>query len=214
VSRIGKQPVAVPAGVDVKIADGWITVKGPKGPPDGLKLAYHRQMKVEYDPAQQRITVSRPNDDRLSRALHGLTRTLVANMVEGVTKGFEKKLWVIGIGYQAKLEPDEKEIAKMSPEQKKALKRDLVLLVGFATPVRVRPPEGITVDVGPPPPAVGDIKNPGATIIIRGADKQLVGQFAAQIRARRKPEPYQGKGIWYENEKVRRKEGKAFGTGG
>jgi large subunit ribosomal protein L6 len=181
-SRIGKQPIAVPAGVKVKVEGGKVFVEGPKGK---LELAYHRALKVEIDGGKS-IKVTRGGEDRLSRSVHGLTRTLVANMVEGVTKGFEKKLKIEGLGYQARMD-----------------KKAVVLTVGLANQITLEPPPGVTVEV------------PEATVIVvKGADKQQVGQFAAEIRASRKPEPYQGKGIRYENEVVRRKEGKSFSSGG
>ena len=182
-SRIGKQPVVVPGGVKVRVADGKVNVEGPKGK---LELAYHRNMKVEFDEAGKVIKVARPDDERLNRALHGLTRSLIANMVFGVTKGYEKRLKIEGIGYQA------------ASKQK-----GVELTVGYANRVLMVPPAGVTVDVPDP-----------TTIVIRGADKQKVGQFAAEVRHVRPPEPYKGKGIRYENEQVRRKEGKSFTTGG
>jgi large subunit ribosomal protein L6 len=181
-SRIGKQPVNYPAGVKVQLADGKVRVEGPKGK---LELEWHRDMKVEHDETGKALRVSRPDDDRANRALHGLTRSLIANMVEGVTKGFEKKLKIEGIGYQARME-----------------KKALVLTVGYANAVVMNPPEGVAVELADP-----------TTIIIRGPDKQKVGQFAAEVRKVRKPEPYKGKGIRYENEQVRRKEGKSFTSG-
>jgi large subunit ribosomal protein L6 len=182
-SRIGKQPVAVPAGVKVRVADGRVFVEGPKGK---LELPFHRAMKVEFDEQGKALKVSRPDDERQNRALHGLTRSLVANMVRGVTQGYEKRLKIEGIGYQARMD-----------------KKTVVLTVGYSNAVEMTPPEGVTVELADP-----------TTIIIRGADKQKVGQFAAEVRAVRKPEPYKGKGIRYENEVVRRKEGKSFTSGG
>jgi len=195
-SRIGKQPVAIPAGVKVTLTDGKLSVTGPKSNVP-LVLTPHRKVKVEVgkftkkgddneftaDPAGTVIRVVRGDDDRLSRALHGLTRSLIANMVEGVTKGYEKKLKIEGVGYGAKLD-----------------KKSVVLTVGYANQIKLDPPDGVTAEVPDP-----------STIIIRGADKQKVGQFAAEVRHARPPEPYQGKGIRYENEVVRRKEGKSFG---
>jgi large subunit ribosomal protein L6 len=178
-SRIGKQPVSLPAGVRAQVADGKVRVEGPKGK---LELVFHRNMKVQLE--DKAIRVTRPDDERLNRALHGLTRSLIANMVEGVTKGFEKRLKIEGIGYQARLE-----------------KKALVLTVGYANAVSMNPPEGITVELTDP-----------TTIVIKGPDKQKVGQFAAEVRQVRKPEPYKGKGIRYEKEQVRRKEGKSFAT--
>jgi large subunit ribosomal protein L6 len=182
-SRIGKQPVAVPAGVKVKVADGKVWVEGPKGK---LELPYHASMRVEFDEGAKQLRVNRPDDERLNRALHGLTRSLLANMVEGVTKGFEKRLKIEGIGYQARME-----------------KKAVVLTVGFANAITMTPPDGVIVELTDP-----------TTIVIRGADKQKVGQFAAEVRQVRPPEPYKGKGIRYENEQVRRKEGKSFTSGG
>jgi large subunit ribosomal protein L6 len=182
-SRIGKQPVPVPAGVKMKVADGKVWVEGPKGK---LELEFHRSMKVEYDDAAKQVRITRPDDERLSRALHGLTRSLIANMVQGVTTGFEKKLKIEGIGYQARMD-----------------KKAIVLTVGYANAISLTPPDGVTVELTDP-----------TSIIVRGADKQKVGQFAAEVRASRKPEPYKGKGVRYENEQVRRKEGKSFTSGG
>jgi large subunit ribosomal protein L6 len=182
-SRIGKQPVSVPAGVKMKIADGKVWVEGPKGK---LELEYHHAMKVEYDDVAKQARITRPDDERFSRALHGLTRSLIANMVEGVTKGFEKKLKIEGIGYQARMD-----------------KKAIVLTVGYANAITLTPPDGVTVELSDP-----------TSITVRGADKQKVGQFAAEVRASRKPEPYKGKGVRYENEQVRRKEGKSFTSGG
>jgi len=184
-SRIGKQPIAVPANVTVEMKDGEIRVKGPLNK-DGLSVRPHRNIKVEYDAAAKVIRVTRPDDERQNRALHGLTRSLIANMVEGVTKGFEKRLKVEGIGYQARMD-----------------KKAVVLTVGYANPVSREPPEGVTVTL------------PDAnTIVIKGTDKQKVGQFAAELRHVRKPEPYKGKGVRYEGEYVRIKEGKSFTSGG
>jgi large subunit ribosomal protein L6 len=182
-SRIGKQPVVIPSGVKVQVADGKVRVEGPKGK---LELAPHPNIKIESD--GKAITVKRPNDERLNRSLHGLTRSLIFNMVEGVTKGYEKRLKVEGIGYQARMDAD---------------KKSVILTVGFANPIKKTPPTGVTVEVAAE-----------TTIVIKGADKQQVGQFAAEVRAVRKPEPYKGKGIRYENEQVRRKEGKSFTSGG
>jgi large subunit ribosomal protein L6 len=182
-SRIGKQPVTYPAGVKVQLTNGTLRVEGPKGK---LELAYHPRMTVQHDEGGKAIRVTRPDDERLNRALHGLTRSLIANMVEGVTKGFEKRLKIEGIGYQARLD-----------------KKRVVLTVGYANAVEMAPPEGVSVELTDP-----------TTIVIRGADKQKVGQFAAEVRRVRPPEPYKGKGIRYEKEQVRRKEGKSFASGG
>jgi large subunit ribosomal protein L6 len=181
-SRIGKQPVPIPSGVKVQFADGKIRVEGPKGK---LELSPHPAMNVKVDDKAKVITVTRPDDERLNRSLHGLTRSLIANMVEGVTKGYEKKLKIEGIGYQARMD-----------------KKALVLTVGYANAVSMVPPTGVTVELTDP-----------TSIVIKGADKQAVGQFAAEVRRVRKPEPYKGKGIRYDTEQVRRKEGKSFASG-
>ncbi len=182
-SRIGKQPVPYGAGVKVQVSGSTVRVEGPKGK---LEMTAHRNIKVEHDEQGKAIKVSRPDDERLNRSLHGLTRSLIANMVEGVSKGFEKKLKIEGIGYQARMD-----------------KKAVVLTVGYANAIEMTPPDGVTVEL---PDAT--------TIIVRGADKQKVGQFAAEVRKVRKPEPYKGKGIRYEGEQVRRKEGKSFTSGG
>jgi large subunit ribosomal protein L6 len=182
-SRIGKQPVPVPGGVKVQVAAGKIRVEGPKGK---LELDPHPLMKVRLEDGGKAIIVERPDNERQNRALHGLTRSLIANMVQGVTKGYEKRLKIEGIGYQARMD-----------------KKALVLTVGFANAITMAPPDGVTVELTDP-----------TTIIIKGPDKQKVGQFAADVRRVRKPEPYKGKGIRYENEQVRRKEGKSFTSGG
>jgi large subunit ribosomal protein L6 len=178
-SRIGKQPIAIPAGVKVAIAGGSVKVEGPKGK---LEFPYHPNMKVESDGKQ--ILVKRPDDERQNRALHGLTRALINNMVVGVTKGYEKKLKIEGVGFQAA-----------------AKGKGVELTVGYANRILHTPASdsGVTVEVPDP-----------TTILVKGADKQKVGQFAAEIRASRKPEPYKGKGVRYEKEVVRRKEGKSF----
>ena len=182
-SRIGKQPIAVPANVKVRIEGDKIFVEGPLGK---LEQVFHRNMKVEFDDKAKVLRVIRPDDERQNRALHGLTRSLLNNMVQGVTKGYEKRLKIEGIGYQAT-----------------AKQKGVELTVGYANRILKLPPDGVTV-------AVPD----ATTIVIKGADKQKVGQFAAEVRAARKPEPYKGKGVRYENEQVRRKEGKSFSAGG
>lgn len=175
-SRIGKMPIDIPAGVDVTIDGSTVTVKGPKGE---LTRTVHKNITVEKDGAV--ITVTRPNDENLNKSLHGLTRTLIANMVEGVSKGYTKELEVNGVGYRAVKNGNE-----------------LVLTVGFSHPVTFKENDDIKIEV------------PGPNkIIISGSDKQKVGQFAAEVREVRPPEPYKGKGIKYVDEFIRRKEGKA-----
>jgi large subunit ribosomal protein L6 len=174
-SRIGRQPINVPAGVLVSIDPGRVTVSGPKGE---LRTAVPQRMAIEQ--ADGVITVTRPTERGEDRALHGLTRTLVANMVEGVTNGFEKRLEIQGVGYRAAMSGTA-----------------LELQVGYSHPVKVTPRQGIEFEVPVP-----------TQVIVRGIDKQLVGQTAAEIRKVRPPEPYKGKGIRYEGEFVRRKVGK------
>ncbi|GAC1475059.1 MAG: 50S ribosomal protein L6 [Isosphaeraceae bacterium] len=181
-SRIGRKPVPVPANVKVSVADLTINVEGPRGK---LTFSHRPEIKVDLDAGGTQLLVTRSNDERLSRSLHGLTRSLVANMVQGVSAGYTKKLEIVGVGYQAQL--------------KKA--NTVALQVGFANQVVLEAPAGVTVTV------------PDAThVVVTGADKQAVGQFAAVIRKVRPPEPYKGKGIRYEGETVRRKAGKAFGS--
>jgi large subunit ribosomal protein L6 len=184
----------VPAGVKVRLANGTLFVEGPKGK---LELAPHRAMQVEYDDKAKAVNVKRPDDERLNRALHGLTRSLIANMVEGVTKGYEKKLLIEGIGYLARID-----------------KKSVVLTVGYANAITLTPPDGVTVEVADPQGKQLRPGDAGTLILVRGADKQKVGQFAAEVRRSRPPEPYKGKGIRYDNEQVRRKEGKSFTSGG
>ena len=175
-SRIGRMPIAIPAGVTVEIAENnKVTVKGPKGT---LERVLPAEMDIKQEGSE--IVVSRPNDLKKMKSLHGLTRTLIHNMIIGVTEGYEKKLEVNGVGYRA---------------QKQGKK--LVLSLGYSHPVEMEDPEGLTVEV------------PNQTeLIVKGIDKQLVGNYAAKIRDWRKPEPYKGKGIRYAGEVVRRKEGK------
>ena len=175
-SRIGNKPIEIPAGVDVTVDGSTVTVKGPKGT---LTRTVHKNITVTKD--GNVITVTRPNDEKMNRSLHGLTRTLVANMVEGVEKGFTKELEVNGVGYRA---------------QKQG--KNLVLNLGFSHQVIIPEIDGISIEVPSP-----------NQIVISGADKQQVGQFAAEVRAKRPPEPYKGKGIKYAGEYIRRKEGKA-----
>lgn len=175
-SRIGRAPITIPAGVDVKLeANNFTTVKGPKGT---LSCQLSPAMTIVQD--GQTLTVTRPTDSKEHRSLHGLTRSLLNNMVQGVTEGFKKELDVNGVGY------------RVNKEGKK-----LVMNLGFSHPVTVEEIEGISVEVPAP-----------NKIIISGIDKQLVGQFAADVRKKRPPEPYKGKGIKYADEVVRRKEGK------
>ena len=177
-SRIGRHPIAVPAGVEVKIDGSTVTVKGPKGT---LTRTVHKNMNVAMEDGQ--VVVTRPDDSNLNKSLHGLTRTLIANMVEGVEKGYTKELEVNGVGYRA---------------QKQG--KDLVLNIGFSHQVVMSEIEGITIDV----------PNPNK-VVVSGPDKQKVGQFAAEIREKRPPEPYKGKGIKYADEVIRRKVGKTGG---
>ena len=185
-SRIGNDPIAVPAGVDVKVDGPRIDVKGTLG---SMSRVVDPGISVTFDDAHKRIQVARSGDTRSMRALHGLNRSLIANMVLGVSEGFSKALEVIGIGYQVAVQG-----------------KKLVLRVGHSHPVEMEMPDGLAVEVTAP-------SNPGR-LVIRGYDKQLVGQFAANVRAVRPPEPYKGKGIKYADEVVRRKAGKAaVGTG-
>ncbi len=175
-SRIGKVPVPVPAGVDVSIDGAVVTVKGPKG-----ALSHSVAAPITVEKSNDGIEVKRPNDERISKSLHGLTRTLIANMVTGVTEGYEKKLEIVGTGYRV--------------AQKGS---DLEFSLGFSHPVVVPAPQGITFTTDGP-----------TKITIQGIDKQQVGEVAANVRKIRPPEPYKGKGVRYEGEKVRRKAGKA-----
>ena len=175
-SRIGKQPIAIPAGVKVAFNAGVITVEGPKGK---LSQAVHSNMIVEVGAAE--ITVTRPNDEKLNRSLHGLTRTLIANMVNGVTNGYSKTLEISEGGYRAQMNGN-----------------TLVMNLGFSHDVKYDAPAGIKIECPTP-----------NQLVISGADKQLVGQVAAEIRGKRPPEPYHGKGIKYADEVIRHKAGKA-----
>ena len=179
-SRIGRKPIAIPAGVEVKIDNGLVTVKGPKGT---LSQQIHPVISVAVEGNE--IIVTRPNDEKEARSLHGLSRTLINNMVIGVTEGYKKELEVNGVGYRVQKQGD-----------------TLVMNLGYSHQVFVKEIPGITIEA------------PGPNqIIISGADKQMVGQFAAEVRAKRPPEPYKGKGIKYSTEHIRRKEGKAGGKG-
>ncbi len=175
-SRIGKAPISVPGGVDVSVSDRTVVVKGPKGT---LSRDLPGAITLRLDDGQ--ILVERPDDLSESRSLHGLTRTLVSNMVQGVTEGFAKELEIVGVGYRAEAQ---------SPSR-------LKLALGFSHPVEIEAPEGITFEVPVP-----------TRVIVRGIDKELVGQVAANIRSVRKPEPYKGKGVRYQGERILRKAGK------
>jgi large subunit ribosomal protein L6 len=175
-SRIGKQPIPVPPGVEVKIDGVTVRIKGPKGQ---LERVLHRDMIIKYEEGQ--LVVERPSDNKLHRSLHGLTRTLVNNMVVGVTAGFQKNLELVGVGYRASKQGNK-----------------LVLAVGYSHPVEIEPEAGLEIEVPVP-----------TKISIKGVDKEKVGALAAKVRAVREPEPYKGKGIKYEGEKIRRKAGKA-----
>jgi len=178
-SRIGKLPVDVPKGVEVKATDGTVTVKGPKGE---LSLHVHPEMKVAVDEGQ--VRVERPSDQKNHKALHGLTRSLIANMVEGVTDGFTRTLEIVGVGYRA---------------EKKG--RDITLNLGYSHTIEYKAADGVDLECPTP-----------TSVVISGADKQKVGQAAAEIRSFRPPEPYKGKGIRYKGEQVRRKAGKTAGA--
>lgn len=180
-SRIGKKPIPVPADVNVVIKDGVATVKGKQGE---LRLTIHPGVSVAFDAPSREVRVSRPDDRRESRALHGLTRALLNNMVVGVVTPWEKKLEIQGVGYQAAVKG-----------------KSVVLQVGFSNAIELPIPAGVIVEIPDP-----------THVNLKGADRQAVGQFAAEIRAVRPPEPYKGKGIRYSDERVRRKEGKAFGS--
>ena len=180
-SRIGKMPIPVPKGVDIKIdSSNTVTVKGSKGT---LTKQFHKDMIIKVEDGN--ATVQRPSDEKRHKALHGLTRTLLNNMVVGVTDGFEKVLEINGVGYRA---------------QKQGKK--LVLTLGYSHPVEMEEPAGLTVEVPSP-----------NKLVVKGIDKQAVGEFAAKIRSKREPEVYKGKGIKYETEVIRRKEGKTGGKG-
>lgn len=177
-SRIGKRPISVPAGVNVTIDGNKVSVKGPKG-----ELSRTLPADISISQEDGTITVSRPSDEQQHRALHGLSRTLVANMVEGVTKGFQKTLEISGVGFKAEPKP-----------------YGVLLSLGFSHQIEYRAPEGVKISTPNP-----------TTVVIDGASKELVGQVAAEIRSKRKPEPYKGKGVKYQGEVIRRKAGKAGG---
>jgi len=180
-SRIGRMPIAVPAGVDVTIDGRNVTIKGPKG---SLSRELHPEMLVQREADE--IVVARPSEQKMHKQLHGLTRTLVNNMVVGVTDGYRKGLEITGVGYRA---------AKVGEK--------LQLNLGYSHPIEIEPPSGITFEV----------ENPTRLAVI-GIDKELVGQIAARVRSTRKPEPYKGKGVRYAGEQIRRKAGKAGKIGG
>ncbi len=176
-SRIGRKPIAIPAGVTVSVDEqNIVTVKGAK---ETLTAPMHKAMTIKVEGAE--VLVTRPDDAKENRSLHGLTRTLIANMIEGVTNGYKKELKISGVGYRAQLQG-----------------KKLVMNLGYSHMVEVDPVPGITIEVTDP-----------NTVVISGANKQLVGQFAANVREKRPPEPYKGSGIRYSDEVVRRKEGKA-----
>lgn len=176
-SRIGNMPIPVPSDVKVSIRGSEVTTKGPKGE---LSRTFHRDISITLE--DDELVVTRPTDQRLHRSLHGLTRALLANLVQGVHEGFRKELEIHGVGYRAQKEGDK-----------------LILQVGYSHPVEIEPPPGITIEV----------EKGYRTVVVQGPDKELVGRVAAEIRAVRKPEPYKGKGIRYAGEYVRRKAGKA-----
>jgi len=175
-SRIGRQPIVIPKGVDVKVDGNKVEVKGPKGV---LSRDFHPRMRIIKEDDQ--IKVQRLTDSKMDKSLHGLTRSLIFNMVQGVTQGFEKVLDIVGVGYRAEVKG-----------------RKLILSLGYSRPIEYTIPDGIEIECPIP-----------TRIIVRGIDKEKVGQVAAEIRAKRPPEPYKGKGIRYEGEEVRRKAGKA-----
>ena len=177
-SRIGNKVITIPAGVEVNINDNFATVKGPKGE---LKQQFDKDMTFNIEGNE--ITVVRPSDSKRHRTVHGTTRAILANMIEGVSTGFKKELELIGVGYRAQMQG-----------------KKLVLSVGYSHPVEFAIPEGLKAEC-----------KSATEIIITGIDKQLVGEFAANVRAARKPEPYKGKGVRYKDEYVRRKEGKTAG---
>ncbi len=191
-SRIGNLPVSLPAGVEATVSDDQIAIAGPRGT---LARAVPAPLRVVVADDGRQVRVERSGDDRQAKALHGLLRNLIANMVVGVTEGYRKSLQVVGVGYSAKLQG-----------------RTLVLQIGYSHPVEVTVPEGLTVE----PPDTGSMlivgvgSVPCVTLRIQGIDKQLVGEFAARVRRLKPPEPYKAKGIRYEGEEIHRKAGKAF----
>lgn len=185
-SRIGRRPIPVPAGVNVSVGEGQIEVKGAKGT---LSRAISPELGIEIGAGE--LTVTRPSDSKEHRSLHGLTRTLIANMVEGVVNGYQRRLDIVGVGFRAQLSG-----------------KNLTLAVGHSHGIEIPPPAGIEFD------AQMDPQTRSPYILVKGIDKELVGQVAAQIRRLRKPEPYKGKGIRYQGEQVRRKAGKSGKAGG
>jgi len=177
-SRIGKHPVPIPGGVTVTLAGSALSVKGPKGE---LQRTFHPDMVLTHENGQ--ITVTRPSDESRHKALHGLTRTLVANMVEGVTKGFVRQLEITGVGYKAEVKP-----------------YGLLMSLGYSHTIQVKAPAGVKLTAPVP-----------TQVVVEGADKEIVGRIASEIRKLRKPEPYKGKGVRYAGEIIRRKAGKAGG---
>ena len=189
-SRIGKQPVKIPTGVKVELAGGGVKISGAK---DSLSLSVHPDMKIEYDADAAEVRVTRPNDARQCRALHGTTRALIANMVSGVTTGFRKELQIYGSGYGIKVE------GNMA-----------VLALGYAQPAKLAIPAGVSIEIKTPNARGNDVP---AEFAVTGADKCAVGQFASELRRARPPEPYKGKGVRYSDERIKHKMGKAFASG-
>ncbi|MBE7446300.1 MAG: 50S ribosomal protein L6 [Planctomycetia bacterium] len=184
-SRIGKQPVKIPKDVKITINSNAVNVEGPKGK---LNKVFHPDITVEFDQQDNNVFVKRCSDEKHHKALHGLTRALIANMVMGVTKGYSKNLEIVGLGYNAKVQGNE-----------------LILSLGYTHPAKLEIPKGIKIDVTNP-------TNPGR-LTVSGPDKQMVGQFSAVIRGKKPPEPYKGMGIKYEGEIIRRKAGKSATSG-
>lgn len=190
-SRIGKKEIKTPSGVKVEIAGGMVKVSGSK---ETLSMPIHPRVEVAWDESAREIRVNRKGDERLDRAMHGTTRSLIANMIQGVTQGYSRGLQVFGSGYGVKQEG-----------------QNLVLTVGTAKPFNVTIPGGITVEIKTPNARGNDVP---AEFTVKGADKHMVGQFAAELRRLRPPEPYNGKGIRYSDEQIKKKVGKAFASGG
>lgn len=182
-SRIGKKPVQIPAGVTIQVTQNTVSVKGPKGE---IKKTFHPNIKIEVK--DQNIVITRKDDEKENKALHGLTRSMLANMVEGVIKGYEKKMEIIGVGYRAQVN-----------------KNKITLTLGFSHPVEYTAPEGIEFEI--------DKENKNL-LTVRGIDNQIVGEVAAKVRSFKKPEPYKGKGIKYQDEQITRKAGKAAAGAG